>query len=67
MAQTITNLGRASRAGIYMEPVLMQVANGYASKKGVSLSSYLRQLLLDDLMKNEQLTQEQLLEIARSG
>lgn len=56
--------GRIGRAACYLEPEVYVRAQAVADKEGDSLSSWVRKLILTDLVNKGQLTQEQLLKLA---
>ncbi len=64
MAVNINN-GRSSRAGVYIEPVLYIIAQKEAERQGRTLSSYLRELIMTDLLGKNMIDNATLIELAK--
>ena len=55
---TLTDLGRASRTSVYLEPVLHDLINQRAAEMNMSYSTYVRRVLIKDIREAGLLTED---------
>lgn len=56
--------GRIARLGTYIEPNLHTMAQQEAASQGKSVSNYLRELVINDLIAKEKIDHKTLVELA---